>query len=116
VAIRFWLQAQPVQQDATALHADIASGRTGAEVTFDATVVAAPVSVGAHEQIEVRDALGDELELDYNTQLGQWISVGVGEQLVIHGQLYVDPRPGGTGDSDACAAPHVNSWPGPLLC
>jgi hypothetical protein len=90
VAIRLWLQAQPAQPDANALHTDITSGRSGAEVTFDATVVAPPVTAGDHEQIEVRDASGDQLELDYNTQLGQWIPLHVGDQVEVRGQLYID--------------------------
>lgn len=91
VAIRVWVQAQPARPDVNALHADIAGGRTGAEVTFDATVVAPPASVGDHEQIDVRDSLGDALELDYNTQLGRWIPLHVGDRLLVHGQLYIDP-------------------------
>ena len=91
VAIRIWSQAQPAQPDEAGLHAAIAAGRTGAEVTFNATVVQAPANVGDHEQIEVKDTLGDQLELDYNTQLGQWIPVQVGDQLEVHGQLYLDP-------------------------
>lgn len=91
VVIRIWSQSQPAQPDVASVHADIAQGRTGAEVTFDATVIQPPASVGDHEQIEVSDALGDQLELDYNTQLGQWIPVKVGDQLEVHGQLYIDP-------------------------
>lgn len=91
VAVRIWSQSQPAQPDVAGLHADIAAGRSGAEVTFDATVIQPPASVGDHEQIEVRDALGDQLELDYNTQLGQWIPVRIGDELEVHGQLYIDP-------------------------
>lgn len=91
VAVRLWTQAQPPEPDVAGLHADIAGGRTGAEVTFDATVVQAPANLGDHEQIEVRDTMGDLLELDYNTQLGQWIPVSVGDPVRVHGRLYVDP-------------------------
>lgn len=91
VAIRVWSLAQPAQPDVAGLHSDLANGRTGAEVTFDATVVQAPITAGDHEQIEVQDALGDQLELDYNTQLGQWIPVSVGDTVEVHGQLYIDP-------------------------
>ena len=91
VAIRLWLQAQPAQPDEAALQADISAGRNGAEVTFNAIVVQAPANVGDHEQIQVKDKLGDQLELDYNTQLGQWIPVRIGDQLEVHGQLYIDP-------------------------
>ena len=90
VGIRLWLQVQPPQPDENALRSDIANGRTKTEGTFVATVVAPPASIGDHEQINVTDSLGDQLELDYNTQLGQWI-VLVGDQLTIHGQLYIDP-------------------------
>lgn len=91
VAIRIWSQSQPAQPDTAGLHADIAAGRSGAEVTFDATVTQPPASVGSHEHIEVRDSLGDQLELDYNLQLGQWIPVKVGDEVEVHGQLYIDP-------------------------
>lgn len=91
IVVRIWSQSQPPQPDVAGLHADIAQGRTGAEVTFDATVVQPPVSAGDHEQIQVTDSLGDQLELDYNTNLGQWIAVKVGDQLEVHGQLYIDP-------------------------
>jgi len=91
IGVRLWLQSEPPKPDVNALRTDIANGRNGAEVTFVATVVAAPATVGDHEQIEVKDALGDQLELDFNTQLGQWIPVHAGGQLTVHGQLYIDP-------------------------
>ncbi|MHB8588482.1 MAG: hypothetical protein ACYDA0_06480 [Candidatus Dormibacteraceae bacterium] len=91
VGIRLGLQGQPPQPDENALRSDIASGRTGTEVTFVAAVIAPPASVGDHERIDVKDSLGDQLELDYNTQLGQWIPTQVGDQLTVHGQLYLDP-------------------------
>ncbi|HKC19178.1 MAG TPA: hypothetical protein VKE27_06050 [Candidatus Dormibacteraeota bacterium] len=89
--IAVWVNSQPPKPDENALHADIAAGRSGAEETFVGTVVSAPASAGDHEQIEVSDTLGDRLELDYNTQLGEWIPVRVGDRLTIHGQLYIDP-------------------------
>jgi hypothetical protein len=91
VGIAVWINSQPPKPDDNALHADIAAGRSGAEETFIGTVVSAPATVGDHEQIEVTDALGDRVELDYNTQLGAWIPVRVGDQLTVHGQLYIDP-------------------------
>src|SRR5487761_839327 len=79
IGVRLWLQSEPPTPDVNALRTDIANGRNGAEVTFVATVVAAPATVGDHEQ------------LDFNTQLGQWIPVHAGGQLTVHGQLYIDP-------------------------
>lgn len=110
VAIRIWSLAQPPQPDAAGLRADIAGGRSGAEVTFDATVIQPPVATGDHEQIEVRDGLGDQLELDYNTTLGQWIPVSVGDEIEVHGQLYLDPGRAGvhclhTQTSSGCPVP-----------
>jgi len=90
VAVNYWLSSQPQRPDATALHLDIAAGRSGAEVTFVGKVVAAPASSGDHEVIEVSDGLGDQLELDYNTGLGEWIPAKLGDQLTVHGQLYLD--------------------------
>jgi len=89
--VNLWLFTQPPRPDEAAVHADLAAGRSGAEVTFDAKVVSAPAQVGDHEQIQVRDRLGDELELDYNTTLGRWIPAREGDQLTVHGQLYIDP-------------------------
>ena len=89
--LAIWRNSQPPTPDQSALHADIAAGRSGAEVTFVGTVISPPVSVGDHEQIEVADGVGDNVELDYNTQVGQWIPVQVGDRLTVHGQLYIDP-------------------------
>lgn len=110
IVVRIWSQSQPPQPDVAGLHADIAQGRSGAEVTFDATVLQAPVSAGDHEQIQVSDSLGDQLELDYNTNLGQWIPVKIGDQLEVHGQLYIDPGRAGvhclhTQTSSGCPEP-----------
>jgi len=90
VALNAWLNSQPPRPDETTLHADLAAGRSGAEVTFNGSVVAPPLAAGDHEQIVVEDRLGDRLELDYNTRLGSWIPARVGDQLTIHGQLYID--------------------------
>jgi hypothetical protein len=90
VGLNYWLDSGPPQPDEAALHSDIAAGRSGAEVTFVGTVVSAPVKATDHEQIEVQDRLGDQLELDYNITLGEWIPAKVGDRLTIHGQLYID--------------------------
>lgn len=90
VAVNVWLQSRPPRPETAALHADIVGGKSGAEVTFAAIVLAAPASVGDHEHIQVRDTAGDQLELDYNTSLGTWIPVHSGSHLTVHGQLYVD--------------------------
>lgn len=76
--------------DDQAFHQAAAQGRAGAEVVFDATVLAAPVQVGRHEHLEVRAATGEELEIDHNTSLAQWVPAQPGDALVIAGQLYDD--------------------------
>jgi len=76
--------------DDAAAHDAIVHGRSGAEVTFDATVVAEPVEAGGHERFFVRDPAGDQLEVDHNTTLAAPVPAHAGDRLVIHGQLYVD--------------------------
>jgi hypothetical protein len=85
-----WLH-QPPKADAGALHAAIAAGRSGAEVTFTGTVVGEPINDGGHERMLVSDLAGDTLELDYNVSLGRPVPVHAGDSITVHGQLYVDP-------------------------
>ncbi len=91
VALNLWLQWRPPGPDDAAVHADILAGRSGAEVTLNATVLQPAAQVGTHEHIEVSDPAGDQLELDYNLDLGRWVPVTTGEHMVVHGQLYIDP-------------------------
>lgn len=91
VGVNVWLQRRPAEPDVNALHADIAAGRSGAEVTFTGTLVSDPTESGGHERMSVRDQLGDVLELDYNTSLGRAVPVHAGSSIVVHGQLYIDP-------------------------
>lgn len=86
-----WLQLQPAQPDAAGLRADIRAGRSGAEVTFTGTVVSDPAYSGGHDRFDVRDQLGDTVELDYNTTLGNTPPVRRGDPITVHGQLYIDP-------------------------
>jgi len=81
------------QPDDQGLHQDIVNGASGAEVTFDATVVTEPVESGGHERFEVKDTTGDTLEVDHNTTLAPDVPAHVGDSLVIHGRLYIDPGP-----------------------
>lgn len=81
------------QPDDQALHNDIVNGLSGAEVTFDATVVSEPVESGGHERFEVKDPAGDMLEIDHNTSLASPVPAHNGGSLVIQGQLYIDPGP-----------------------
>ena len=81
------------QPDDQGLHNDILKGQSGAEVTFDATVISDPVESGGHERFEVRSATSDLLEVDHNTDLAQPVPLSKGNQVVIHGQLYIDPGP-----------------------
>jgi hypothetical protein len=91
VAVNVWMGLQAPKPDVNALHSDIASGRSGSEVTFTATLVSDPTESGGHERMSVRDQLGDVLELDYNTSLGRSIPVRAGSSITVHGQLYIDP-------------------------
>jgi hypothetical protein len=79
--------------DDQTLHQDIANNANGAEVTFDATVVNEPVKSGTHERFEVKASTGEILEVDHNISLAVYVPVHVGDHLVIHGQLYIDPGP-----------------------
>jgi hypothetical protein len=81
------------QPDDNALHQDIVSDQSGAEVTFDATIVTEPGESGGHERFEVKDPAGDRLEIDHNTSLAPSVPAHVGAGLIIHGQLYIDPGP-----------------------
>jgi hypothetical protein len=79
--------------DDQALHQAITGDASGTEVTFDATVTSDPVESGGHERFEVKIPTGETLEVDHNTSLAQSVPVHSGDQVVIHGQLYIDPGP-----------------------
>lgn len=76
--------------DDPGLHSVAQAGTTGAEVVFDATVLADPQQVGDHEHIEVRAATGETLEIDHNLSLAAWAPVHAGDRVVIAGQFYDD--------------------------
>jgi hypothetical protein len=79
--------------DDGALHQDVVNDRSGAEVTFDATLVDNPVESGGHERFHVKATTSEVLEIDHNTTLAAAVPVHKGDQVVIHGQLYIDPGP-----------------------
>jgi hypothetical protein len=79
--------------DDQALHRDVVNGSSGAEVTFDATVLDNPVEAGGHERFEVKAPTGERLEVDHNTTLAPYVPLHTGDSVVIHGQLYIDPGP-----------------------
>jgi hypothetical protein len=79
--------------DDQALHQDLTNGTSGAEVTFDATVVTDPVQSGDHEHFEVKIPSGEMLEVDHNTSLAPSVPVHKGDGVIIHGELYIDPGP-----------------------
>jgi hypothetical protein len=79
--------------DDQALHQDVVNDRSGAEVTFDATVLDNPVESGGHERFDVKATTGERLEVDHNTTLAQSVPVHTGDVVVVHGQLYIDPGP-----------------------
>ncbi len=75
------------------LHNDIVHNSSGAEVTFDATVLDNPVESGGHERFDVKATTGESLEIDHNTTLATYAPIRAGDKVVIHGQLYIDPGP-----------------------
>ena len=79
--------------DDQTFHQDVVNASNGAEVTFDATVLDAPVESGGHERFNVRAATSEALEIDHNTTLAPYVPIKSGDVLVIHGQLYIDPGP-----------------------
>ncbi len=81
--------------DDAGLHADLAQHRGGVEVTFDATLLDNPIESGGHERFHVRSASGDVLEIDHNTTLAAAVPAHQGDQVVIRGQLYIDPGAAG---------------------
>jgi len=81
------------QPDDQALHQHIVSGQGGIEVTFDAVILTEPAESGGHERFQVKDPAADVLEVDHNTSLAAYVPAHVGDSLIIHGQLYIDPGP-----------------------
>ncbi len=79
--------------DDQGLHNAIDNGTSGAEVTFDATLLDEPVQRGDHEVFDVKVATGEVLEVDHNTTEAQAVPAHKGDGVVIHGQLYIDPGP-----------------------
>jgi hypothetical protein len=79
--------------DDQGLHQDIVNGTSGAEVTFDATVLSDPVESGGHERFEVKTTTGESLEVDHNTSLAPSVPIHAGDAVVVHGELYIDPGP-----------------------
>ena len=81
------------QPDDQALHQAIVNDQSGTEVTFDAVILTEPAESGGHERFEVKDPAGDMLEVDHNTSLAAAVPAHIGDALIIHGQLYIDPGP-----------------------
>jgi hypothetical protein len=63
---------------------------TGAEVTFDARVLAEPQRSGTHEHLQVTTPDGDRLEIDHNVDVAPWVPAHQGDAVTVHGQLYID--------------------------
>jgi hypothetical protein len=40
-------------------------------------------------------ALGDRLEVDHNVDLAPWVPAHAGSDVIVHGQLYIDPASSG---------------------
>ena len=76
--------------DDSALHQALASGQSGAEVTFNGRLLDDPRLIGTHEHLVVSTAQGDRLEIDHNTDLARWVPAHRQDVLIIHGQLYID--------------------------
>ena len=79
--------------DDQALHSDIQNGTSGAEVTFDATLLDDPAQNGDHEVFDVKSTTGETLQVDHNTSLAESVPAHKGDGVIIHGQLYIDPGP-----------------------
>ncbi len=79
--------------DDQTLHQDIVTNASGAEVTFDATVVGEAVNAGDHERFMVKVPTGETLEVDHNIKLATYAPVHAGDHVIIHGKLYIDPGP-----------------------
>lgn len=79
--------------DDQGLHNDIQNGSTGAEVTFDATLLDDPAQNADHEVFDVKTTTGEILQVDHNTSLAQSVPAHKGDGVIIHGQLYIDPGP-----------------------
>jgi hypothetical protein len=79
--------------DDQGLHRDVVNDTSGAEVTFDATLMDNPVESGGHERFDVKTTTGELLEIDHNTDLAAYAPIRKGDHVVIHGQLYIDPGP-----------------------
>lgn len=77
--------------DDQGLESAIAAHRAGAEVTFNATLLAEPVRSGDHEHLTVSDPAGARLEVDHNVSLAAWVPAHSGDRVVVHGELYIDP-------------------------
>jgi hypothetical protein len=82
-------QRDPV--DDPAFHSAVSSGKAGAEVTFDGTARGEPVRAGTHEHIRLQAATGELVEIDHNVDLAPWVPAHSGDQLRVHGRLYIDP-------------------------
>jgi hypothetical protein len=93
--VAIWLSAcgGRATPDDQAFHQDAVNASDGAEVTFDATVLSDPIQSGGHERFGVKAATGERVEVDHNTTLAAYVPVHTGDNIVIHGKLYVDPGP-----------------------
>lgn len=80
-------QAMP---DDPAFQQAVAAGHSGAEVTFDASLLSAPARVGSHEHLIVAAPGSTRIEVDHNVGLAPWVPAHQGDAVVVRGQLYVD--------------------------
>lgn len=79
--------------DDSGFHQDVVNGSSGAEVTFDATLLTDPLQSGDHERFDVKAVTGERLEVDHNTNLATYVPAHAGDGVIIHGRLYIDPGP-----------------------
>lgn len=99
-----------MRTDDGALHQAVQEAQDGAEVTFDATLLADPATVSGHERFQVRSGAGDVLEVDHNVQLAPAVPARSGDRVVVRGELYLDPGRAGVHcthreTSSGCPAP-----------
>lgn len=77
--------------DDAAFHSAVVSGRAGAEVTVIGIESGEPQAVGGHEHLLLLMPTGERVQVDHNTQLAPWVPAHDGNDVTVHGRLYIDP-------------------------
>lgn len=88
-------------------------------MTFGGVVVSGPEVYGREEEFWVRTPLGDRLEVDHDIDYSVSAPVKAGAQVVVRGQLYLDPGRAGVhcthqSTSSGCPVPGFVEYGGRL--